>query len=210
MVDPDDDELEIDALGKQMLSELADLGGESNSKKLREQLDGVEHSPFHYRLTAYLEPLGLVETHQPEAKPGDIPPKEITLTDDGTEFLEGVEDTVGEGVEARLERLEQQLDTLQRENQELRSAIEQSGAGAVQDEIRGLRDEITSLQDRVRQIEQHPVIEKSNSPSVIDAALISGNTARVMLKDEYGEDTVIDTQEDVEQSLEENGSLFTE
>ena len=206
---------EVDELGVEILAAVERHGGESDSHKVKKSLDGVGTTPFNYRVRRYFEPLGLLDTWQPEGEPGNIPPKKLELTEKGKEFLEDRRDAEPLSIEDQVEQLEQRIGSLEQENQQLReqnrelqSALEQSGAGGVADEIRGLQDSINSLQDRVREIEEHPVMRKDDSVGVLNASLIAGNTASVWLKEEFGEETIEDTQEDVKQTLEENGSLF--
>lgn len=221
--DPDDlDELDIDRIGQQMLSSLDALGGESDSKELREQLEDVAHTPFNYRLTTYLEPLGLVETHQPDATPGDIPPKEITLTDAGKEFIESMSVAAGDSVGSRLEQLEDRVETLQQENQELReangelqAAIERQGMGEVAGEIDALRAEVDQLQNQMQAVRSdvntvlnNPVVAEDIAPTIINSSFVLGNTAKVLLENQFDEQRVEKKKSEVQTKLDEKGELL--
>jgi hypothetical protein len=216
MVDPEDEELELDQLAKQILVSLEEIGGESNSRELRGELNGVKHSPFNYRLTTYLEPLGLVETHQPEAKPGDIPPKEITLTESGRDFLENIDGALGNGVEDRLAWAEEQIDMLKRENQELReknreleAALEQAGTTDIQGDLRNIKNRLDSMEDRIGKVEQDPAIQSNITSGLINAGVILGNTSKRLLIEELGEDRVLNIRDQVKAEMEEEGELIS-
>ena len=209
---------DVDEIGIEILQTLADIGGEADSSELRDAMDGVDPDTFNYRRRKHLVPYGLVETEQPPAETaGPMPAQILTLTDFGREFLEEVDEPESNSIEARMEQLEARIDSLEQENQQLReqnqelqSIFEQSGAGGVADEIRGLRNDISNLQDRVGKVEQDPVIEAVDAPSLIDAALIAGNTALIELKEEIGEERVQDTWEGLKEEFSEEGTLLVD
>lgn len=218
------DELDIDKLGHQMLTALEAVGGESNSKLLRRELEDVEPSSFNYRLTTYLEPLGLVETHQPEVKPGNIPPKEITLTEKGKEFLN--ETPVGgdeNDLRSRIEHLEDRVETLTQENQELRntneelkSALEQQSGGDMVGELERVRSDLNGLESQVSRVESDlnsvqnkAVVDTDIAANLINAAFVQANACKVLLREELTEEEVEQKVTEVKQRLSEKGELIS-
>lgn len=215
-------ELDIDRLGQQMLAKLDALGGESNSKELRGELDDVGHTPFNYRLTTYLEPLGLVETHQPDASPGNIPPKEITLTDAGKEFVESMSMRAGDDVGSRLEQLEDRVETLQQENQELRetnrelkAAIDRQGMGELAGEVDSLRTEFSQLQNQLQAVKtdvnavlNNPVIANDIAPTIINASFVLANTSKVLLQNQFDEEHIEEKRSEVKSQLQDKEELI--
>ena len=219
MDDSEIDEIEMDQLALNVLSALDDLGGEANSREVRDFLGEMQRGVLHYRLDEHLVPQELVTTEVPDSEPGRFPAKILTITDRGKEYLKQVDHdgSTDSDITRRVEQLEGRINSLEQENQQLReqnrelqSALEQSGAGEVADELRGLQNSINSLQDRVRKVEQNPVVGDGNAAAVIDAAFIAGNAAQVLLKEEFGESTVENKQEELEQEFVEEGVLLTD
>jgi DNA-binding PadR family transcriptional regulator len=206
---------DIDELGVEILAAVQRHGGESDSRKVKMDLGGIETTPFNYRVRRYFEPLGLLDTWQPEGEPGSIPPKKVELTEKGEEFLENRRDVEPTGVEDRVGQLEQQVEKLQREkqeldekNRELEAAIEQAGAADLQRELQEINDQTSSLQDRIGVVEQDPVIQSDIAGGLINAAIILGNTSKDMLIEEFGEEKVLEQRDQIKAEMEEEGKLI--
>ena len=219
MDDSEIDEIEIDQLALNVLSALDDLGGEANSREVRDFLGEMQRGVLHYRLDEHLVPQELVTTEVPDSEPGRFPAKILTITDRGKEYLKQVDHdgSTDSDITRRVEQLEGRINSLEQENQQLReqnrelqSALEQSGAGEVADELRGVQDSINSLQDRVRSIEQEPILTEDRVLDALDAAVLAGNTAKLVAQEEFGEERVLESQNELEEMLNEKGKFFTE
>lgn len=216
--------VEVDNLCEEILEGVAQHGGTATSTQVRKLLGIDSTTRFNYRIREKLVPEGLVETRQPDPSPGEFPPKEITLTDHGKDYLESLDSQgrFGDDLAARLERLEEQVDSLRQENRELReeneelkAVIEQSNVEQIIGRVRELTDDVDSLQARVSDwegtlgdLQSDPVIENETARKNINTGLILGNALRELAVEEYGEDRVMDLVSEKQEKFGEEGELI--
>lgn len=213
----DIDGIEADRKALDILAALRDLEGEANSRELRDFLEDMDRSPFHYRVDKYLEPQELVVTHLPDSEPGEFPAKVLKLTQRGSEYLQAVDHDGGvdSDMTRRVERLEERIDSLEEknrqleeQNEELQRALDQSSMGDFGAELDSIRSDINGLSTQIDDVKQHPVIKADNSASAVNLGIILGNTATKLLEDVVGENEVDEMEDEVEASLREQGSLL--
>ena len=216
----------LDQLGIDILRALVDHEGEADSTALRKYLglnDDSARSRFNYRVTEYLEPEGLIETHQPEPEPGKYPPKNLMLTEDGRELLEDLgSESAGNGIADRLQRLEEQVDGLRQENQELREENQElkelvKGSdiemvtGRVQeltDDVDRLQGKVSNLQDVLGEINGDPLVGNELAQVNLNTAFILGNALRELMIEEWGEDRVMGMVDQKKTKFEDSGDLL--
>jgi len=142
-------DVDLDVLGQEMLAALEQHDGSATTSEIRDFLGVDSRTKINYRITESLVPQELITTHQPEAQPGNIPPKELSLTEKGARVLDQLdqERELNRDAAERITRLEEQVQSLREENQELREQLNgHEGASASTDE---LESEIESLQEQV-------------------------------------------------------------
>jgi prefoldin subunit 5 len=219
----------LDQLGIDILTALVDHDGEADSTALRKYLglsDDSARSRFNYRVTEYLEPEGLIETHQPDPEPGKYPPKILMLTKEGQELLEDLNsESASSGIADRLQRLEEQVDGFRQENQklreenrELKELIEESGVEAVTNRVTELTENVDRLQakmsnmrDTIEETQTHPLIQSTETAEGFDTMLVTMNACRRIIEEEIkdGEERVKQERADVRETLSERGRLLT-
>jgi len=216
--------VEVDNLCVEIMEGIAQHGGTATSTQLRKLLGVDSTTRFNYRVREKLVPEGLVETRQPDPSPGEFPPKEITLTDHGEDFLESLdsEGRFGDEIAARLERLEEQVDALRQENlelreenEELKTVIESSDVEQVVGRVQELTDDIDSLQattsnlnDALGDLNSDPVIGNETAQKNINTGLILGNALRELAVEEHGEDRVMDLISEKQDKFANEGELI--
>lgn len=92
---------------------------------------GIDSQPLLYRLResggrgGVLEEVGFVETHQPAGDGGRIPPKHVSLTDEGREYIGQHADNWGDLVKAddKISDHEERLTALEARNRDLRGRV---------------------------------------------------------------------------------------
>lgn len=216
----------LDQLGIDILRALVDHDGEADSTALRKYLglnSDSARSRFNYRVTEYLEPEGLIETHQPEPKPGKYPPKILMLTEDGRELLEELEpESAGSGIADRLQRLEEQVDGLRQENQELREEnqklkelVERSDVemvtGRVQEltgDVDRLQGQMSDLQEALDELNDDPLVSNDLAQVNLNTAFVLGNALRELMVEEWGEDRVMNMIGEKKEKFEESDDLI--
>ena len=219
MNDSDGVLVELDQLGVEILEALVAHGGEATSTELRKYLGIESTTRFNYRVREYLAPEGLVDTHQPEAEPGHYPAKEVTLTEQGKEYLEAVaaELETERDIADRVDRLEEQVDALREENKELRrqneelsTLIESSNLDRISGDVRELVDEMNTVQNELRNIKQDPLLGDEDTRRRHDMALILGNTSKRMFEGliDDGEEQFEQEMREVREQLSEKGALL--
>jgi hypothetical protein len=227
MSDANGELVELDVLGDEILRALVAHGGETKSPKLMEYLGLEVRSRFHYRVEEYLEPQGLVETYQPEGKPGVMPAKELSITDVGEQYVEQLDgDDESRGIVERLGRLEEQVDglrsenkKLREENEELKETIRDSGVDTVVGKVPELTSDVDdlqvtvgNLQDALGDIQTHPVIENQEVAVGLNDIIVMANACRRVIESEVedGETLVERESEEVREIAGERGLLFDE
>jgi len=145
--------VDLDVLGEEMLLALDQHGGSATTSEIREFLGIDSHTKINYRIREVLTPQDLITTHQPDGTPGNIPPKELTLTEKGSDVVDQLEQKQGrtENIADRLTRLEEQVQSLREENQHLRAQLDSqensSPSTAPASEVS--EEDIESLQEQV-------------------------------------------------------------
>ena len=112
---------EFDWLTESMLMELRSMDGEATTSELRERTGVSTGTKIMYRIREKLEPMDLVETEQPAAEPGKIPPKEVTLTSRG----EGLADQLLEAGQSDELSISGEVEQLRAEVNKLSSTVEE-------------------------------------------------------------------------------------
>jgi len=74
-------DVDLDFLEKEMLAALDQHDGTATTSEIRGYLDVDSRTKINYRIKNSLVSQDLITTYQPETKPGNIPPKELTLTE---------------------------------------------------------------------------------------------------------------------------------
>lgn len=224
---------EIDSLDQkrksiEILQALALEGGEANTTVLRKATEFDDRHKVTYRVNEYLEPAGLVDTHQPEGDGSRVnPPKEMTLTEDGREFVETIDEQGLYGqIADRLDRLEKQVDGLRQENRELReeneelkAAIEGSDVETVTSRVKELTDDVdrlqakmSNMQEAIGETQTHPLIQSRETAEGFDAMLVMMNACRRIIEEEIedGEARLEQERSDVRETLSERDRLLTD
>lgn len=117
------DEIELDDKAVSILRTLRDLNGSGTTRDIRDALD-MPRGVVNYRIDEYFEPHGLVNGHIPRSDPGEMPPKQLELTDRGIEYLDTVADTTdGDSIPGRISILEKEVEELRNENKELENNL---------------------------------------------------------------------------------------
>lgn len=216
-------DVDTDGLGNRILLILEEEGGEALSTELRRAMGGVEKDRFNYRVRNHLEPAGVVVTRRVEAEDSQIPPKELTLTEEGQEYVEQLDsvDQGDAGLAERLNELEAEVETLRQKNRELREVnrelregLDQASLNEAMEKVSRLESEVSSLQSTVNTVDQavgemqsDPVIESDIAPAAINGGVVLGNTCKKLLEEELGEDRVEEKRQEVKQLLRDDGSL---
>ncbi|WP_147464944.1 hypothetical protein [Halococcus sp. IIIV-5B] len=143
---------EFDWLTESILKELRSGEGEATTSDLRELTGVGKGTKINYRIDNKLEPQGFVETEQPDAKPGKIPPKKVVLTSRG----EGLADQLLDAGDSDDLSISAELDQLRASVNKLESTVEsQSETITNQTEtIEAQEDEIQDLKQRYNELAQ--------------------------------------------------------
>jgi len=197
---------ELDELSHRMLQMLAEHGGQANTSEIRSQLgledDDSGWQKIHYRVDTHLEPEGLVETHQPDAEPGNNPPKQHILTDAGREYIENrkLDASGGDVADERIQELEQRVARLEADNQKLVNTLE-----AYQNRL----EDVESTADKLT---EHPLIESPKGIKAINDALVSSQVVSLLLSKsddiQFADGEREETQERVIERLWDANRLF--
>ncbi|MCF2165455.1 hypothetical protein [Halobacterium salinarum] len=208
MEQADSVDVDLDVLGEEMLAALEQHDGGATTSELREYLGVDSRTKINYRITEFLAPQDLITTHQPPAKPGDIPPKELTLTEKGARVLDQLaqERELNRDAAERITRLEEQVQSLREENQELREQLNAGGATSsstdeVEAGIESLQEQVGSLAMKLEDVREDRIFEESVR-SNIDSTRAGLLAILAFLIEEHGPDT--------EQRLQELTSDYLE
>ncbi|CQH63703.1 uncharacterized protein HHUB_4161 (plasmid) [Halobacterium hubeiense] len=200
----------LDLKSRDILSALADLDAETSTITTPDLIEatGIDRPQIHYRLNEYLQPFGLVDTHQPAGEnPGKVPPKELWLTEAGRDLVADLESQSGDaGLGDRLSRLEEQMDALQSTVQDLDAEASTDGnievAGDLADELDGLQEQIGSLAMQVEDLKEDAVFEEPIRAD-IDSTRAGLLAVLAFLIEEHGDDTEQRLQQLTDQYLED-------
>lgn len=202
-VDSNADPLPEDAV--RLLSVIESYGGEAATPDIRSQVDFEVQEPRRkilYLVEEYLGPRGLVETHQPEGKPGDWKAKEYMLTEAGHSFIENreVDSSHGGAADERVQELEQRVAQLEADNEKLVETLE------------AFQNRLGDVESGVETLNNHPLLESQKGVEGINDALISSQMVSVLMSrsdDIQIEDGKRDEYQDmVTETLWENGRIF--
>lgn len=176
---------DLDVLGEEMLAALEQHDGSATTSEIREYLGVDSRTKINYRITEFLTPQDLITTHQPPAKPGNIPPKELTLTEKGARVLDQLaqERELNRDAAERITRLEEQVQSLREENQELREQLSGRGQAStstddVDAEIEALQEQIGSLAMELENVKEDPLFQDG-----VRAELDAARTGTLAIRD---------------------------
>lgn len=200
---------DLDVLEEEMLLALDHHDGSATTSEIREYLDIDSRTKINYRVRESLAPQDLITTHQPEGKPGNIPPKELTLTEKGSTVVDQLDQKQGlsEDIAERLARLEEQVQSLRKENQELREQLNGHGkastsTGEVDSEIESLQEQIGPLAMQVEDVKEDAIFD-APIRSDIDSTRAGLLAVLAFLIEEHGDGTEQRLQELTDQYLED-------
>lgn len=216
-------DVDTDELGHRILQALWEVGGQGLGTEVRDAMGGVDTGIFNYRIRNHLEPSGAVVSQQVETDENHLPPKELTLTDAGKEYLKQLDSTPhgDTGVSERLDELESEIESLRDENQELRDLnhelqekLDRSNLSGAMEKLSELERDVESVQGNisdvegaVQEIESRTVIQSGMVPAAINGGVVLGNTCKKLLEEELGEQRVEDKRQEVKSLLKDDGSL---
>jgi hypothetical protein len=88
---------DLDWKSRDILEVLFDATEELTTSEIRDSTGIEPNRVILYRITEYLEPMGLVETRQPPAEGGTVvPAKRIQLTEEGERVADGLQEDDGD------------------------------------------------------------------------------------------------------------------
>jgi DNA-binding PadR family transcriptional regulator len=137
----------------EILQALAGAGTSLTTTEVREATDLGKNRIILYRISEYLEPQGLVSTHQPEATGTVVPAKEISLTDAGTELTTALDSPDDHGLTLtdlpeKVYQLSERLDKTQTEIERLHS----QGQSADEVSLENLSERVETQQEQLAQL----------------------------------------------------------
>lgn len=170
----DDIEWDLDILCQNILHALEQHDGEATTSEIRDFIGVESRSRLNYRINEYLVPQGLVSTHQPEPEPGDIPPKELILTEDGEAALAALAEQadVNQDIAERVDQLETQMATLQEQMQDLHQRVDEGAASSgststasttsevSQSDVDDLQEQIANLAMELEDLKDDPLFDE--------------------------------------------------
>lgn len=124
------DELDLDWRSIEILQALAQAEGPLETSTIRDSTAVEDNRRILYRVTEHLEPAGLVTTTQPDGKGTTIPPKKITLTEQGREAAQSIQnnrdgDSTLEDLPGLVEQLQAEVDALSEKVETLEEQLTQ-------------------------------------------------------------------------------------
>jgi len=164
---------ELDQKSQELLASLADLEPNTETVTTPDLIEttGISRPQIHYRLNEYLQPYGLVETHQPTGEnPGKVPPKELWLTDRGHDLVDELGSPARDtDIGGRLSRLEEQMDAVQSTVQSLDAQPSDTSADPeVDGDLDALQEQIGALAMEVEDLKEDAIFEKSIRSDIDD------------------------------------------
>ncbi|MFD1588509.1 hypothetical protein ACFR9U_16140 [Halorientalis brevis] len=192
-------DVDLDVISKEMLHALEQHDGAANTSEIRKFLGIDSRTKINYRINEYLVPQGLVSTHQPDPEPGNIPAKELSITEKGEQALDQIarEAEINRDVAERIARLEEQVQSLRDENQDLREQMADTGTqqssstDASQSEIDDLQSQVANLAMELEDLKDDPLFQ-SNIRSELDAVRTGTLAMRDYLFDNGAEDDIVE------------------
>lgn len=139
----------------EILRTLADAETALTTTEVREATDLSENRVILYRITEYLEPQGLVSTHQPETTGTVVPAKEISLTESGHELTTDLETADETGLTLsdlpeKVHQLSERVDTTQAEIDRLQSRDQSTGDATLEE----LSEQVQDQQEQLARLAQ--------------------------------------------------------
>ena len=110
-----EESIELDRMTMKALRLLDEHGGVATTSELKNVMGLDDTDDLNYRKREYLEPAGLIETHQPKPdSPGKFPPAEWRLTEKGSGVVDELqsEETDRRDIAERVELFFEQLNPL--------------------------------------------------------------------------------------------------
>lgn len=203
-----------------VLAAIESLNGEATTSDIRSVVDfEVKDSnrKITYLVDEYLEPTGFVNSFQPDASPGKVPPREFSITESGSSYIESHEpDIEGENIDSdRLEALEERIADLEKENERLRKqlATDSSSSGAaegadsdLEQRVDDINRQLADLQHTITHLESHPLLHDDKGTEAVNRSIILCNAIQRILvqRDILTTETVRQEYNNVGQELEES------
>jgi len=189
---PDRDRL--DPLCIEMLMAVDKQGGTATTREIRKLIGEDSTTRTNYRISEYLEPMGLVDVERPDDDEFATPPKILHLTEQGEEILETVDDSehefakdIGEQMkvmENKIEAIEDRIMTLETSHSSQDSDVD--SGGAPQESIAEVASELEKIKSEVEDIKSS-LYFTDQIKGEIDTAILCSVASREILKEEFGE-----------------------
>lgn len=178
---------QLDALCRDILYALEEHGGMADSSEIRQFIGLDSRTKLNYRITEYLSPNEFVETHQPPAKPGNIPPRELTLTEKGEQALDALTDApVDREIADRVDTLENSLKNLQSQLADLQETTpaETTGGGVDAEALDDLQQQVANIAMELENLKNDKIFDPQLR-NEIDASRIGVLAMRDYLYDKF-------------------------
>lgn len=137
----------------EILRALADAETALTTTELREVTDLGKNRIILYRISEYLEPQGLVSTHQPETNGTAVPAKEISLTEAGEELTADLDSSGDRGLTLtdlpeKVHQLSERLDKTHTEIERLHSQEQPADEPSLEE----LSEQVEDQQEQLAQL----------------------------------------------------------
>lgn len=148
----------------EILRALADAETALTTTEVREATDLGENRIILYRISEYLEPRGLVSTHQPEATGTVVPAKEISITKSGKELTTDLDTTDETGLTLsdlpeKVHQLSERVDTTQTEIDRLQSqdhSTDETTLEELSEQVENQQEQLARLAQTVATVDAEP------------------------------------------------------
>lgn len=148
----------------EILRALTDAETSLTTTEVREATDLGKNRIILYRISEYLEPQGLVSTHQPETSGTVVPAKEISLTEAGEELTVDLDTLDDRGltltdIPEKVHQLSERLDKTQTEIERLHSQEQSDDKIALEElmkQVDNQQEQLTRLAQTVATFDTEP------------------------------------------------------